>query len=126
MISSSLNADITATTRNELFLEECPTRLNEPVSLADFPRHGLERRRAAPERWFRDAVTLFSSLLLESRSSCIVLFGRILFGMGLQSASLIFQSQNRFSPIALKNRSLLFPHRFDNGKRIRVSNAVIR
>src|SRR5262244_3235214 len=46
--------------------------------------------------------------------------------MGLQSASLIFQSQNRFSPIALKNRSLPFPHRSDNGKRLRVSNTIIR
>src|SRR5262249_6366381 len=45
--------------------------------------------------------------------------------MGLQSTSLIFQPQNRFSPIALKNRPLFFPHRFDNGKRLRVSNTVI-
>src|SRR5262249_18482692 len=72
MISSSLNAEITATTRNESVIEECTTRLNEPVSLADFTRHGLERCRAAPERLSRGAVASFSFVLLESRLSCIV------------------------------------------------------
>src|SRR5262249_14379534 len=46
--------------------------------------------------------------------------------MRLQSTSLIFQPQDRFSPIALENRSLFFEHRFDKGKRLGCLNAVQR